>query len=59
MADLYRGVLAAEQTQSSTPDAIAAGTAALQAELERAGTTYDEFVWSLAAADEQDGSEVR
>ncbi len=59
MTDLYRGVLAAEQAQSSTPDAIAAGTAALQAELERAGTTYDEFVWSLAAADEQDGTGAR
>ncbi|HEY0215221.1 MAG TPA: PAS domain-containing protein [Cellulomonas sp.] len=52
VADLYASILAAEAKQSRTKDAIAAGTEALHAALEAAGATYDEFVWSLAAADE-------
>ncbi|HEY0186529.1 MAG TPA: PAS domain-containing protein [Cellulomonas sp.] len=52
IGDLYAAVLAVENQQSRTKDAIAAGTAALQQALADAGATYDEFVWSLAAADE-------
>lgn len=52
VGDLYASILAEENKQSRTKDAIAAGTAALTAALDAAGATYDEFVWSLAAADE-------
>lgn len=56
VADLYRGIRAAEAAVAGTKDAVAAGTAALAVELERRGTGYDELVWSLAAADEQAGA---
>lgn len=56
VAELYRTILAAEQAASGTKAAVAAGTAALHAELARLGTGYDELVWSLAAADEQIGA---
>ncbi|WP_448059422.1 PAS domain-containing protein [Cellulomonas hominis] len=50
---LYRRILAAEAAESRTPDAIAAGTAALHSALADAGMGYEEFVWTLAAADEE------
>jgi hypothetical protein len=44
-----RGVItyanAAESRQHATPDAVGAGTQALQRELD--GRTYDEFVWAV------------
>lgn len=52
VGDLYAQIRAAEDAESRTPDAIAAGTAALEGALADAGATYDEFVWSLAAADD-------
>jgi len=52
VATLYRTVLAAEQSASGSRDAVAAGTAALTTALHEAGTDYDAWVWSLAAADE-------
>jgi PAS domain S-box-containing protein len=52
VGDLYAMILAAENRQTRTKDAIAAGTEALLGALDAAGATYDEFVWSLAAADE-------
>lgn len=55
VGDLYAQIRAVEDAQSRTPDAIAAGTAALHAVLDDAGVTYDEFVWSLAAADDAVG----
>jgi len=45
---LYATVAAAERTQARTPDAIAAGVAAIEQHLADAGTTYDELVWSFA-----------
>jgi len=55
VADLYARVRAAEDAQGSTPDALAAGAAALGAALGDAGLTYDEWVWSLAGRDDADG----
>lgn len=55
VGDLYARIRAAEDQQSRTSDAIAAGTDALHAALTDAGVTYDEFVWSLAAADDAVG----
>jgi hypothetical protein len=52
VGDLYARVRAAEDAQGSTPDALAAGAAALGAALDGAGATYDEWVWSLAGRDE-------
>ncbi|WP_349306955.1 PAS domain-containing protein [Cellulomonas sp. ES6] len=52
VGDLYARIRAVEDAQSRTPDRIAAGRAALDAALADAGATYDEFVWSLAAADD-------
>lgn len=56
VAELYRGISAAETAAAGTRDAVAAGAAALTAELERRGTGYDELVWSLAADDVQVGA---
>lgn len=47
---LYSRLQHAEQAQSSAKAAAAAGRAALQAELDARGQTYDEMVWSLAGA---------
>jgi len=44
---LYDQLLAAERRETSTPAAIAAGTAVLQRTLAEAGLDYDEFVWNL------------
>ncbi|VTR78076.1 PAS domain-containing protein [Cellulomonas hominis] len=52
VAELYARVRAAEDAHTRTPDALAAGAVALEAELARAGATYDELVWSLAGADD-------
>lgn len=46
--DLYGRILAAERRQARTPDAVAAGVAALQGVLDERGFTYDELVWRLA-----------
>lgn len=53
VTEVYRRLLAVEATQERTKDAIAAGVAALHAHLDDAGQDYDEFVWSLAVADEE------
>lgn len=52
VAALYRTVLAAERSASGSKDAVTAGTGALTRALDDAGTDYDTWVWSLAAADE-------
>lgn len=44
---LYQKLLAAENAEARTPDAVAAGAALLQSTLDEMGLTYDELVWSL------------
>lgn len=46
--ELYRRLVAEERRHSSGRAAVEAGAALLAQELESAGTTYDEFVWSLS-----------
>ena len=50
--EIYRQLLAEERGHTQTPAALAAGTARLTAILEEAGMSYDEFVWSVARAEE-------
>ena len=45
---LYRRLLAEEARHSRPADAVAASTALLEATLEQAGQSYDQFLWSLA-----------
>lgn len=45
---LYRSLLAEEQRHDHAPSAIAAGVELLERTLAEAGTTYDEFVWTLS-----------
>ncbi|MEU4157655.1 PAS domain-containing protein [Actinoplanes sp. NPDC026670] len=45
--DVYGRILAEERRQSRTPDAVAAGMAALQGMLAERGSTYDELVWRI------------
>lgn len=59
VGDLYARIRAAEDAEARTPDALAAGTAALHAALADAGATYDEWVWSVAAADDAADEPVR
>jgi PAS domain S-box-containing protein len=44
---LYAELSAAEARQQRPADALAAGSAALEEFLSRAGASYDEFIWSL------------
>lgn len=44
---LYRDLLAAERAATSSPDALAAGSALLAARLAEAGMDYDRWIWSL------------
>lgn len=53
VTEVYRRLLAVEAAQVRTKDAIAAGVAALDEHLASLGQDYDEFVWSLAAGDEE------
>ena len=55
VGDLYARVRAAEDAETGTTAALAAGAAALGAALADAGVTYDEWVWSLAGRDDADG----
>ncbi|HWJ83514.1 MAG TPA: PAS domain-containing protein [Nocardioides sp.] len=48
ISDLYRRLLAEERRHPNARAAGEAGAALLAEELERAGTTYDEFVWELS-----------
>ncbi|HWI44141.1 MAG TPA: PAS domain-containing protein [Nocardioides sp.] len=48
ITELYARLTAEERRHGSARDATAAGAALLQRELEAAGTSYDEFVWSLS-----------
>ena len=50
VADVYRTIRLAESRHSHPREAMAAGSAALDGLLADHGQTYDEFVWSLAAA---------
>jgi PAS domain S-box-containing protein len=45
--DVYGRILTEERRQSRTPDAVAAGVAALQGMLAERGSTYDELVWRI------------
>ncbi|MEU4619112.1 PAS domain-containing protein [Actinoplanes sp. NPDC023801] len=45
--DVYAQLLDVERRQSRTPDAVAAGTAALDRMLTERGRTYDELVWDI------------
>ena len=45
--EVYAGMLAAERGHARTPDAVAAGTAALQRMLDEGGRTYDELIWEI------------
>jgi PAS domain S-box-containing protein len=45
--DVYARLLDAERRQSRTPDAVAAGVAALDGLLAERGRTYDELVWEI------------
>ncbi|WP_229071253.1 PAS domain-containing protein [Actinoplanes sp. DH11] len=47
--ELYAVLRAAERRHDHTPDAVAAGVAALQAVLAERGSTYDELIWEIAA----------
>lgn len=49
IAGVYEALLAEEARHDHVPTAMAAGHALLVATLDRAGVTYEEFVWSLAA----------
>ncbi|MFC4067758.1 PAS domain-containing protein [Actinoplanes subglobosus] len=45
--DVYGRLLAEERRQTRTPDAVAAGMAALRGMLTERGVTYDELVWEI------------
>ncbi|GAA4968100.1 PAS domain-containing protein [Actinoplanes utahensis] len=45
--EVYAGMLTAERAQTRTPDAVAAGTAALERMLAERGRTYDELIWEI------------
>ncbi|MEU4687725.1 PAS domain-containing protein [Actinoplanes sp. NPDC023714] len=49
VTELYGVLRAAERRHDRTPDAVAAGEAALQQMLDERGMTYDELVWDLAS----------
>ncbi|MHB1137452.1 MAG: PAS domain-containing protein [Microthrixaceae bacterium] len=44
---LYRSLLDAERRESGPVASMAAGAALLQATLDEAGATYEEFIWAL------------
>lgn len=48
VAAVYATIRGAELRERRTPDAIAAGVTALEAHLARVGTSYEQYVWSLA-----------
>lgn len=50
IAGVYDALLAEEARHDHPPTAMAAGRALLDATLEQAGVSYEEFVWSLASA---------
>ncbi len=45
--ELYAELVAEERRHQHPPEALAAGTRLLEAKLEAAGMTYEEYVWSL------------
>jgi PAS domain S-box-containing protein len=45
--DVYGRLLVEERRHSRTPDAVAAGVAALSRMLDERGVTYDEMVWQI------------
>lgn len=53
---VYSAVRAAERSVTRTPEAIAAGVAAVEAHLAAVGQTYEEFVWSFAGRGVRVGS---
>lgn len=47
ITDLYAKLRGAESRHSNTPDAVAAGTQALEDTLADSGMNYDQLIWSL------------